>query len=121
MRIELTFIIQLCNILATLWFLKNFFWQELLACVFSEQKEREQIALSCSLLEKEIDEKKRSIAVEQAMLTKILQEKLQKLDISTEITPETPHISLLLKNIAPDESIIADGVQKITPLLDKKF
>ena len=55
------------------------------------------------------------------MLTKILQEKLQKLDISTEITPETPHISLLLKNIAPDESIIADGVQKITPLLDKKF
>ena len=121
MRINLTFIIQICNILATLWFLRNFFWQELLACVFSEQKERDQIALSCSLLEKEIEEKKRSIALEQAILTKILQEKLQKLDISTEITPATPHVSLLLKNIAPDKATVARGVQLITPLLDEKF
>lgn len=121
MRINLTLIIQFCNILITLWFLQKFFWKKLLACVFKEQKEQEQLVLSCALLEKEIEDKKQSIAQEQAQLTKTLQEKLQKLEIATELKPHTPQVFVPLRTIVPDETIVTDGVEKITSLLDKKF
>lgn len=121
MRINLTFIFQLLNILTTLWFLKNFFWRELLTYVFNEQKERDLLTESNVILKERLEDSHRTILHEQADLTKALQEKLLRLepDAQTRVVP--PQCAPSPHDVSPEPSIITQAVQKIAPIIDKKF
>jgi len=120
-RINLTFIFQLLNILTTLWFLKNFFWRELLTYVFNEQKQRDLLSESRAMLEKTLEDSNRSILQEQADLTNALQEKLQRLEPVTKIQVPPPQCAPHQQDVNPELSVIARAVKQIAPIIDKKF
>lgn len=121
MRINLTFIIQLCNILLTLWFLRSFFWKRLLGYVFEEQHTRDILSQSCAALEKEIEENKIAILNEQQALTKTLQAKLQQLETPLHHVPTPAQTQTSAQIAEADKTVVEQGVQKIAALLDKKF